>query len=57
MFAFLSLQIFIIKKLVFSVLVVKEGICSRGWAPSGVFVDTAQEGIAQCRAWPLGSQE
>lgn len=57
MFAFLSLQIFMIKKLVFSVLVVKEGFGSRGRAPLGVFVDTAQEGTTQCRAWPLGSQE
>lgn len=57
MFAFLSLQIFMIKKLVFSVLVVKEGFGSRGRAPSGVFVDAAQEGTAQCRAWPLGNQE
>lgn len=35
MFAFLSLQIFMIKKLVFSVLVVKEGFGSRGRAPLG----------------------
>lgn len=48
---FLSRQIFVGKKLVFSVLVVvKERFNSRGRAPSGVLVDAAQEGTARCRS-------